>query len=87
MCIPCRQLEDIKKEEMLYTTRTKIRLDHLKNTSQVAPTDKEAFTRWSKLRLDRVLVDYMLRKGFNDTAKKMAEDSEIGVGGHIWYHS
>jgi len=73
-----RKLEDIKKEETLYTTRTKIRLDHLKNTSQVAPTDKEAFTRWSKLRLDRVLVDYMLRKGFNDTAKKMAEDSEIG---------
>ncbi|KAI9284377.1 CTLH/CRA C-terminal to lish motif domain-containing protein [Umbelopsis sp. AD052] len=72
-----RKLDDIKKEEQLYTTRTKIRLEHLKNTSQVAPTDKEAFNRWSKLRLDRVLVDYMLRKGFNDTARKMAEDSEI----------
>ena len=54
-------------------------MEHLKNTSQVAPSDKEAFNRWSKLRLDRVLVDYMLRKGFNDTAKKMAEDSEISV--------
>jgi macrophage erythroblast attacher len=54
-------------------------LEHLKSTSQVAPTDKEALNRWSKLRLDRVLVDYMLRKGFNETAKKMAEDSEISA--------
>jgi macrophage erythroblast attacher len=33
-------------------------------------------------------VDYMLRKGFNETAKKMAEDSNISVSKlNLWQHS
>ncbi|CAO3591213.1 unnamed protein product [Absidia cylindrospora] len=35
------------------------------------------FQRWAQLRLNRVIVDYLLREGLTDTAKKMATENGI----------
>ena len=41
--------------------------------------DSEEYGRWSKTRLDRILVDFMLREGFTRTAETLAKESSIKV--------
>jgi len=72
-------LDDCKQEEKLYTQRSKIRLDHLSELSDVTSIESEAYARWSKTRLDRVLVDYMLRNGYNESAAQIAKGNGIEV--------
>ncbi|KAJ3079287.1 GID complex subunit containing RING finger motif [Quaeritorhiza haematococci] len=74
-----RKLEDSKTEESLYSQRTRQRLDHLATlTTITSPAEaSETFARWNKTRLDRILVDYMLRNGFTETATKVAKDESI----------
>ncbi|RUS17168.1 CTLH/CRA C-terminal to lish motif domain-containing protein [Endogone sp. FLAS-F59071] len=72
-----RKLSDVKAEETLYTTRSKLRLDHLNELTTITTVDSPEFKRWSRTRLDRVLVDYLLRRGFTETANKVAKEAEI----------
>jgi macrophage erythroblast attacher len=55
----------------------------VKNLSEIenitSPKAPE-FISWSKTRLNRVIVDYLLREGMTDTAKKVAKESGIEVG-------
>lgn len=44
-------------------------------TSEVSSTERQS--RWEKVRLDRALVDYMLREGMYDTAHKLAQSHGI----------
>lgn len=44
--------------------------------------DEKARTRWHKIKLDRILIDYLLREGLYDTAIMFAKDSKIEVGSH-----
>lgn len=75
-----RKLEETKQEELMYTTRTKQRLDHLEELANIQYMDTDVYERWSKIRLDRMLVDYMLRTGRMNTADKLSKDAEIEVG-------
>ncbi|KAK9722802.1 GID complex subunit containing RING finger motif [Basidiobolus ranarum] len=72
-----KKLQDAKQEEFLFTQRSKTRLQHLSELNQVLSYNDEAYTRWSRIRLDRVLVDFMLRSGYSETAKALAKDANI----------
>ncbi|KAI8925525.1 CTLH/CRA C-terminal to lish motif domain-containing protein [Entophlyctis helioformis] len=72
-----RKLNEIKAEEDLYIHRSRIRIDHLAEMTRIPTADSDAFARWSKTRLSRVLVDYMLRNGMNASAAKLAKDGQI----------
>ncbi|RUS16328.1 CTLH/CRA C-terminal to lish motif domain-containing protein [Jimgerdemannia flammicorona] len=72
-----RKLADVKAEETLFTTRSKIRLDHLNELTTITTVDSPEFKRWNRVRLDRVLVDYLLRRGFTETAGKVATEAGI----------
>ncbi|KAK5671376.1 GID complex subunit containing RING finger motif [Batrachochytrium dendrobatidis] len=72
-----RKLDEIKIEEDLYVHHTKVRLEHLAEVSHIQVVDSEAYIRWSKTRLARILVDYMLRQGLSTSAVKLATDSQI----------
>ncbi|ORX98890.1 hypothetical protein K493DRAFT_329233 [Basidiobolus meristosporus CBS 931.73] len=72
-----QKLQDAKQEELLFTKRSKARLQHLSELNQIVSYNDEAYTRWSRVRLDRVLVDFMLRSGFSETAKALAKDTNI----------
>jgi len=74
-----RKLEETKQEELTYTTRTKQRLDHLDELGNIQYMDSDDYERWSRIRLDRMLVDYVLRNGCMNTAEKLAKDAEIEV--------
>ncbi|CAI9091509.1 OLC1v1026563C3 [Oldenlandia corymbosa var. corymbosa] len=66
-----RKLEEGSKTENLQAQRCRARLDHLE------AADAENLSEWSNTRLKRILVDYMLRMSYYDTAIKLAESSNI----------
>ncbi|KAJ0458470.1 putative transcription factor interactor and regulator LisH family [Helianthus annuus] len=66
-----RKLEDGSKVEHLQEQRCRARLDHLESA------DGDDISEWNNMRLKRILVDYMLRMSYYDTAAKLAESSNI----------
>ncbi|OMP09104.1 hypothetical protein COLO4_05799 [Corchorus olitorius] len=66
-----RKLEEGSRTENLQAQRCRARLDHLESM------DAENLSEWNNVRLKRILVDYMLRMSYYDTAVKLAESSNI----------
>ncbi len=63
----------------MYVSRSKQRLSHLNELTHIQSANSEEYTSWSKVRLDRILVDYMLREGFGETAAYLAKAESIEV--------
>ena len=55
------------------------RLRHVSLIDDVQSTDDPRHTRWEETRLDRWLVDWVLRRGKEETARKIAEEKGIQV--------
>ncbi|KAL6977275.1 polynucleotide 5'-hydroxyl-kinase [Sarracenia purpurea var. burkii] len=66
-----RKLEEGSRAEHLQVQRCRARLDHLESA------DADSLSEWNSTRLKRILVDYMLRMSYYDTAIKLAESSNI----------
>ncbi|KAF5203283.1 E3 ubiquitin-protein transferase maea [Thalictrum thalictroides] len=66
-----RKLEEGSKSENLQAQRCRARLDHLD------AAEAENLSEWNNTRLKRILVDYLLRLSYYDTAVKLAECSNI----------
>ncbi|XVF23750.1 hypothetical protein REPUB_Repub13aG0066000 [Reevesia pubescens] len=66
-----RKLEEGSRAENLQAQRCRARLDHLESV------DAENMSEWNNVRLKRILVDYMLRMSYYDTAMKLADSSNI----------
>lgn len=66
-----RKLEDGNRVEQMQAQRCRARLEHLESA------DGDNIAEWSNTRLNRILVDYMLRMSYYDTAKILAERSNI----------
>ncbi|XP_055800745.1 protein MAEA homolog [Solanum dulcamara] len=66
-----RKLEEGSRTENLQAQRCRARLDHLESA------DPENLSDWNNIRLKRILVDYMLRMSYYNTAVKLAESSNI----------
>ncbi|KAK7358004.1 hypothetical protein VNO80_17303 [Phaseolus coccineus] len=66
-----RKLEEGSRVEHLQAHKCRVRLDHLESV------DAENISEWSNTRLKRILVDYMLRMSYYDTAVKLAESSNL----------
>ncbi|KAJ6823098.1 macrophage erythroblast attacher-like [Iris pallida] len=66
-----RKLEEGDKTENSQVQRCRARLDHLEGTQA------ENLSECNNTRLKRILVDYMLRMSYYDTAVKLAEISNI----------
>ncbi|KAL3521001.1 hypothetical protein ACH5RR_019150 [Cinchona calisaya] len=66
-----RKLEEGSRTEHLQSQRCRARLDHLECV------DAENLPEWNNTRLKRILVDYMLRMSYYDTAMKLVGTSNI----------
>ncbi|KAG9138858.1 hypothetical protein Leryth_007475 [Lithospermum erythrorhizon] len=66
-----RKSEEGNRMENLQAQKCRARLDHLESA------DAGNLSDWSNTRLKRILVDYMLRMSYYDTAVKLAENSKI----------
>lgn len=69
-----RKAEESIAEELQAGMVCKRRLDHLKEHANTAPS---VVNQWRRQRLDRMLVEYFLRKGYYKTATKLADSSEL----------
>uniref|UniRef100_A0A0D6QVT0 Macrophage erythroblast attacher n=1 Tax=Araucaria cunninghamii TaxID=56994 RepID=A0A0D6QVT0_ARACU len=66
-----RKLDESNKSELLQAQRCRARVDHL----SMLQTDNRH--EWNSTRVKRILVDYMLRCSYYETAMKLAESSGI----------
>ncbi|MCO5587076.1 hypothetical protein L7F22_041022 [Adiantum nelumboides] len=69
-----RKLDESNRCEQTEVQRSKARLDHLES---LQAGGKEVQSKWNDTRVNRILVDYMLRSSYYDTALKLAESSGI----------
>ncbi|KAL2896506.1 Protein MAEA-like protein [Bienertia sinuspersici] len=71
LLVPAFELEEGSVTESLQAQRCRARLNHLE------AADAENLSEWSNTRLKRILVDYMLRMSYYESAAKLAETSNI----------
>ncbi|CAM6095227.1 unnamed protein product [Calypogeia fissa] len=69
-----RKLDESNKNEQGQVQRCRARLDHL---SILSLSSKDTQIKWNSKRVERILVDYMLRSSYYDTAMKLAESANI----------
>lgn len=67
------KLEEGSRAEHLQAQKCRVRLDHLESA------DAENMSEWNNTRMKRILVDYMLRMSYYDTAVKLAKSSNLQV--------
>ncbi|KAJ1753325.1 GID complex subunit containing RING finger motif [Coemansia sp. RSA 1821] len=72
-----RKLEEVRDEESLLIQRSKQRATDLNQLSSFESASQPEFQRWSRARLDRILVDFMLRNGNVKTAELLAQNGNI----------
>lgn len=64
-------------EEEQINHQSRERLDHLQLLHEIPSVADVAYDNWSRVRLSRLLVDYLLRNGYEESARSLAESSGI----------
>lgn len=72
-----RKLNASAAEEARLHAQTAARISHLDELYKMDTVEDVKYETWSRKRLDRLLADYLLRHGYNDTAKELAEQRGI----------
>ena len=71
------KMENAEKEEEKQQAQTRRRIEHLDDLYKIESLIDVKYEQWSKVRLNRLLVDYLLRSGYMKTARKLAEEKQI----------
>jgi len=74
-----RKLEVLHAEEKTVLEHSKKRITHLQDLYGIPNLVDEGYDEWSKIRLDRLLVDSLLRSGYGESAKMLAKEKNIEV--------
>ncbi|KAF3925767.1 hypothetical protein ABW20_dc0100890 [Dactylellina cionopaga] len=72
-----RKMETLHEDEKVVHSQSRKRTAHLNDLYSLSSLLEDGYGRWSKVRLDRLLVDYMLRNGYSESAKKLAKEKDI----------
>ncbi|PWN35144.1 uncharacterized protein FA14DRAFT_144797 [Meira miltonrushii] len=72
-----RKLGSVHESAGSTLSRLDARTGHLNDLQQIQNTSSPAFDEWCRTRLDRMLVDWMLRKGFTQSATMLANNRHI----------
>lgn len=72
-----RKLETLHAEEMSIHHSAKARIRHLQDLYEVNSLVDVKYDEWSRTRLARLLVDYLLREGYSDSAAHLAQSKSI----------
>lgn len=73
-----RKLEALHAEEKALHAQQKARIEHLQTLHEIPSLGDVAYDRWSHVRLDMLLVDYLLRQDLTQSAKELAEENKLG---------
>lgn len=72
-----RKVEVLREEETVLHGHVGKRIAHLQDLYDVSSLDDAGYDRWSRVRLDRLMVDFLLRTGCGATAAALARDKAI----------
>lgn len=73
-----RKLEACADEENKLHQHSLNRIRHLGELYKMQSLDDVKYENWSRTRLDRLVIDYLLRSGFQNSAAALAEEKGIG---------
>lgn len=72
-----RKLSAYADEETRLYRQVDARVAHLRELSDMHSVEDVRYEAWSRRRLDRLLVDYMLRHGYNSSAAALAAERQM----------
>lgn len=72
-----RKLELLHAEEQALHRQQRHRLEHLQSLHEINSLADVKYDAWSHTRLDRLLVDYLLRQGFTQSARELAQEKGV----------
>ncbi|KAL4926110.1 FYV10 family protein [Aspergillus undulatus] len=72
-----RKLEDLHQEEKKINQQSRKRIQHLDQLYQIPSLTDVKYDQWSRVRLDRLVVDHMLRSGYTESAQQLAREKNI----------
>ncbi|CAK7240166.1 MAG: GID complex subunit containing RING finger motif [Sporothrix thermara] len=78
-----RKLEACAEEEARIYRQVDARTAHLAELAGMHTLDDVAYEGWSRRRLDRLLVDYLLRHGYNKSAAALVADHDNDAAGGL----
>ncbi|TVY31276.1 Protein FYV10 [Lachnellula subtilissima] len=73
-----RKLTSCSEEENRLHQQSQSRIRHLGELYGMQSLDDVKYEEWSRTRLDRLLVDYLLRYGYKESAAELAQEKGIG---------
>lgn len=68
-----RKLATLQVEETMLHKQSRARLEHVQQLHEIKSVADVKYDEWSKVRLNRLLVDYLLRCGYTESAKNLAK--------------
>ena len=72
-----RKLESLHEEEKVLHVASRRRIEHLQSLYEIQSLADVKYEMWSKVRLSRLLVDYLLRGGYDESAMALARAKGI----------
>lgn len=72
-----RKLQTLQDEEQAIQAQSKKRIRHLQDLYEIPNLADVKYDDWSRIRLDRLLVDYLLRAGYSKSGAKLAKEKGI----------
>lgn len=72
-----RKLSACAEEENRLYRQVDARVKHLGELCQMHAFEDVKYEQWSRKRLDRLLVDYLMRQGYGESARALAEEKNI----------
>jgi macrophage erythroblast attacher len=70
-------MESIQQEEKKVQNQSRKRIQHLEHLHQIPSLADVKYDQWSRIRLDRLVVDHMLRSGYTESAQQLAQEKGI----------
>lgn len=72
-----RKMETLQDDEKRIQTQSRKRIQHLEALHAIPGLGDVKYDNWSRTRLDRLLIDHMLRSGYSESAKQLAAEKGI----------
>ncbi|KAL4917922.1 CTLH/CRA C-terminal to lish motif domain-containing protein [Aspergillus aurantiobrunneus] len=72
-----RKMENLHQEEKKIHHQSRKRIQHLDELYQISSLTDVKYDQWSRVRLDRLVVDHLLRSGYTKSAQQLAREKNI----------
>lgn len=72
-----RKMQSLQEEEKKIQMHSRKRIQHLEALYKIPSLADVKYDQWSRVRLDRLLVDHLLRSGYSESAKQLAQERDI----------